>query len=282
MRLALFNEFRLGVVVDGSIVDVTSALPPHDTAYGSPFWVRLCRDFERLRPRIERLSHEGALHPLDDIVLRSPVLYPSKVVAAAANYASHIQEMSAPQLEEWMLKFDVFLKAPSSIIDPNTHISLPVVEEDIHYEGELAVVIGKGGKGIEPKLALDHVLGYTILVDLTVRGEGDRSRRKSYDGFTPIGPWILTTDEVRNWEELRLQLWLNGHLRQDVLAGEMLRPLPNLISYASDIMTLNPGDVISTGAPAGVGSVNPGDELEVEVSELGVMKLWFESSVASK
>jgi 2-keto-4-pentenoate hydratase/2-oxohepta-3-ene-1,7-dioic acid hydratase in catechol pathway len=271
MKLALFDDFRLGVVLDDSVIDVTSALPAHETDLGAPFWLRLCRDYGRLRHAIGDAAREGRRHDLSAVTLRAPVLNPTKIVAAASNYGDHVDEMKSGNAG-WMLDFDVFLKAPSSIADPASIIRLPDVDDEVHYEGELAVVIGQAGRDIAPDAALDHVVGYTILVDMTVRGKGDRSRRKSYDGFTPIGPWMVTAEDIDDWRDLHIQLWLNGELRQDVLAGAMLRSLPEVISYASTVMTLHPGDVISTGAPAGVGRVVPGDHVEVAISELGTLE----------
>lgn len=277
MKLALFDDYRLGVVTDGKIVDVTSALPQHDTGLGASFWVRMCQDFSELRPRIEEAARQGAAQPLDQghqVRLRAPVLNPSKVIAAASNYADHVQEMSGPARTGWQLQFDTFLKAPSAIVGPNSTISLPEVgDREIHHEGELALVIGKQGKNIPEDRALDHVFGYTILVDVTVRGDGDRSRRKSYDGFCPIGPWVVTADEVGDPHALHINLRINGEQRQDVNSGEMLTKIPAIIAFASGVMTLFPGDVITTGSPAGVGKIVDGDTMEVEIEKIGRMTI---------
>ena len=135
------------------------------------------------------------------------MLNPGKIVATASNYGEHVDEMRevvlervAGRVDEWLLDFDVFLKSTSSIAGPGDVITLPAgpVREgrEIHHECELALVIGTGGSRIDPSRALEHVLGYTIALDMTVRGDGDRSRRKSYDTFTPIGPWLVTRDEI--------------------------------------------------------------------------------------
>jgi len=146
-----------------------------------------------------------------------------------------------------------------------------VGDREIHHESELAFVIGRGGKDIPVERALDHVLGYTILIDVTVRGEGDRSRRKSYDTFTPIGPYLVTADEIGDPHALRIELWVNDQKRQDVNSGEMLVKIPEMIAYASRVMTLCPGDVFTTGSPAGVGQIHDGDTLVTQISKIGRM-----------
>lgn len=281
MKIAIFDEDRLGLVTDEGrgIVDVSHALPSHDPGFGAGFWVRMCNEFDGLRPRLEAARDGGEVLPIETVDLRAPVLNPTKVVAAAANYADHVEEMRPRGLAEWMLDFDVFLKAPSSITGPGSTVRLPSIEAEIHYEGELALVIGKRGRHISPEHALDHVLGWTILLDITERGSGDRSRRKSYDGFTPIGPWVTTADEIPDWRDLRIELRLNGEVRQEVKAGEMLVSVPEIIAHASTIMTLFPGDVITTGAPPGVGRIEPGDDVEVEITGLAGMAIHVDREV---
>lgn len=275
MKLAVFDDLRLGVVRDdAALVDVTGALPQWDNGYAANWWLRLCHDFAALRPRLERAAAEGQPIPLERVRLRAPVLNPSKIIAAASNYGAHREEMRgrfAPP-GSWLGEFDVFLKAPSSIIGPGDTIVLPEVgDREIHHESELAFVIGRGGKDIPVERALDHVLGYTILIDVTVRGEGDRSRRKSYDTFTPIGPYLVTADEIGDPHALRIELWVNDQKRQDVNSGEMLVKIPEMIAYASRVMTLCPGDVFTTGSPAGVGQIHDGDTLVTQISRIGRM-----------
>lgn len=277
MKLALYDDHRLGSVVPdgGGLVDVTGALPQHDSDLGASFWVRMCRDMPELLPVLSGAADGGPSVALDTVALRAPVLNPSKVVASAFNYAGHVDEMKPRGVSGWMLNFDVFLKAPSSITDPFKEIRLPRLDGEIHYEGELACVIGKAGYEISEADALDHVAGWTILLDMTLRGEGDRSRRKSYDGFTPMGPWMVTADEIPAWEDLQITLWLNGEVRQDVKASEMIRSVPQLIAHASSVMTLQPGDIIATGAPPGVGSVEPGDHVKATITGIGTLEVTF-------
>jgi 2-keto-4-pentenoate hydratase/2-oxohepta-3-ene-1,7-dioic acid hydratase in catechol pathway len=284
MKLALFDSYRLGVVIDDEfVVDVTAALPEHSADRITAGWWRgLCRDFAELRPAIETSTAEGARIPLADVTLRAPALNPSKVIAAASNYHAHVEEMHDVQrrtlgkVDAWMMDFDVFLKAPSSISDPGTDIVLPAsvraAKHEIHHESELVIVIGTGGSHIPVESALDHVLGYTAGLDITVRSDGDRSRRKSYDTFSPLGPWITVADDGFDPADLHILLTVSGAVRQDVNTNDLIVDVPGIVSYASSVMTLEPGDIIFTGAPPGVGPIEPGDELDSFISGIGHLR----------
>lgn len=287
MKLAIFDDYRLGVVSadEQSITDVTAALPtPHDPdPVGASWWVRMCRDFPNLRGAIEAEAAKGSARKIQDVTLRPAALNPSKVIAAALNYMEHVEEMRTVTARVGSADtgageaFDVFLKAPSSIIGPGGTVLLPrgpvAEKKEIHHESELAFVIGKPGKDIPPERAFDHILGYTIALDMTVRGGGDRSRRKSYNTFTPIGPWVVTADEIPDAHDLEIHLTVNGMVRQHVNTRDMRTRIPEIIAYASSVFTLLPGDVFSTGAPPGVGEVFEGDVMDVSISHIGSMQL---------
>lgn len=280
MKIALFDHGRVGVVTDAdtAIVDVTSAIPGFDSGYAQNHWLRLVADFEQLRPAIEEAAAAGPRLPLDQVELDAAVLHPSKIVCAAANYQAHLDEM-APILTEgqkasgWLLDFDVFLKAPSSIIGPGDDVVLPDLPNEIHHESELALVIGKTARNVTAAEALDYVFGYTILIDVTVRGDGDRSRRKSYDTFTPVGPWIATADAVGDPQDLDIHLEVNGETRQSVNTRTMKVPVNEMIAFASNVMTLHPGDLLTTGSPPGVGAIHAGDRMDAQISKIGAMQL---------
>jgi len=273
MRLAIFDgregENRLGVVTGAGIADVTDALPwPHDPdPLTAGWWRRMCRDFAEVRPALEQAAERA--RPAGDVRPRAPVLNPSKIVAAASNYAAHVAEMHDVQrrtlgrVEPWMMKFDVFLKSPSSVSGPADDIVLPPVEGEIHHEAELVAIIGAGGRPF----------GYTVGLDITVRAEGDRSRRKSYATFSPLGPWLTTADEAGSPAGMDIELERNGVLRQQVSAGDMLVPVGDIVAYAGGIMPLLPGDVLFTGAPPGVGPIAAGDTLRARITGLGEMRL---------
>ena len=285
MRLALFDEWRLGVVIGDRIVDVTAAVPGYDPdPLTAGWWRRLCRDFARLRPALAVTAAAGEPVPLASVRLRPPVLGPSKVIACASNYPAHVAEMHEVQRRtlghavDWMMDFDVFLKAPSAISGPADPVVLPpevlAAGQEIHHEAELVLVIGTGGRDIAEDEALRHIVGYTAGLDITVRGAADRSRRKSYDTFAPLGPWLTTADEAGDPAGLMIDLIRNSREhRQHSATRDLITPVPAIVSYASRIMTLLPGDVIFTGAPPGVGPIHRGDVLETRISRVGAMTI---------
>lgn len=285
MKLTVFDQYRLGAVVEGGVVDVTDALPwPHDPdPVTAGWWRHLCRDLDTVSDTLAAAAAAGPVVPLDQVTLRAPVVNPSKIIAAASNYGAHVAEMHGVQertlgrVESWMMEFDVFLKSPSAISGPSDDIVLPAAVvaagHEIHHESELVLIIGQGGRDIPKARALEHVFGYTIGLDITVRSPADRSRRKSYDTFSPLGPWVTTADEAGDPGSFEILLQLNGEERQHVKTGDMLTDVPSIIAYASSVMTLVPGDVIFTGAPPGVGPIAAGDRLKASISGLGDMTL---------
>ena len=285
MRLAILDGLRLGVVCETTVIDVTAALPwPHDPdPLTAGWWRRLCRDLDLVRPALAAAARDPAAPRVEVGAARllAPAVNPSKIVAAASNYQEHVAEMHEVQgrtlgrVESWMMEFDVFLKAPSSIAGPRDDIVLPPDQRDreIHHEAELVAIVGKGGKDIAPRDALSRIAGYTIGLDITVRSKADRSRRKSYDTFSPLGPWLVTSDEADDPADMDIELERNGVLKQKVSTRDMLVPVQDIVAYASRVMTLLPGDVLFTGAPPGVGPIEPGDTLRVRISRLGEMGL---------
>jgi 2-keto-4-pentenoate hydratase/2-oxohepta-3-ene-1,7-dioic acid hydratase in catechol pathway len=278
MRYCVFDDHRPGVAVDGGVVDISAALswpvePDPDLA---GWWRRLCRDHKEIA------AVTGPVLPWDEVTLRAPAVNPSKIVAAASNYAGHVAEMHGVQertlgrVEDWMMSFDVFLKAPSSIAGPGEPIVLPhdvlAAGHEVHHESELVVVIGRGGKDIPAESALEHVFGYTIGLDITVRAAADRSKRKSYDTFSPLGPYVVTADEAGPPDGMEILLRVNGETRQKVNTADLITPVPAIIERASSVMRLLPGDLIFTGAPPGVGPIHPGDVLEASIGVLGVLR----------
>jgi 2-keto-4-pentenoate hydratase/2-oxohepta-3-ene-1,7-dioic acid hydratase in catechol pathway len=177
----------------------------------------------------------------------------------------------------WLLDFDIFLKAPSSLCGPGDAVLIPPdlagSDAAVHHESELTIVIGAGGRNIPESRAQDHILGYLPGIDVTVRGQGDRSRRKSYDTFSPVGAWLTTADEIADPHDIDIRLTVCGELRQSVNTSTMITRIPQIIAYASRIMRLEPGDLIMTGAPPGVGPIRPGDVMEVSMSGLGQMRI---------
>jgi 2-keto-4-pentenoate hydratase/2-oxohepta-3-ene-1,7-dioic acid hydratase in catechol pathway len=209
--------------------------------------------------------------PLDRVRLRAPVVFPTKVIAAPVNYRLHIEEMRPLVKGELhaIERYGLFLKAPSSVVGPGASIELPFPERRTDHEVELGVVIGRAARNVPIADAMSHVFGYTGVMDVTVRGDEDRSTRKSFDTFTPVGPVLVTADEIPDPHALQLQLWVNGERRQNGNTRDMIWNVPKLIEYASHVMTLNPGDLLSTGTPDGVGPLKAGDHVTMEVERVG-------------
>jgi 2-keto-4-pentenoate hydratase/2-oxohepta-3-ene-1,7-dioic acid hydratase in catechol pathway len=209
---------------------------------------------------------EGGI-PLRDVRLRVPVADPSKIIAAPVNYRDHQAEMN---VDAAVGALGFFLKAPSSLLDPGGTIQLPYHDRRFDQEGELAVVIGRTARRVSEREALSCVFGYTGLLDITMRGGEDRSTRKSFDTFTPMGPVLVTADEFGDPGDVQLRCWVSGDLRQKASTRDLIWDVARLVSYASSVATLYPGDVISTGTPAGVGPLTAGDTIRLELSGLGL------------
>jgi 2-keto-4-pentenoate hydratase/2-oxohepta-3-ene-1,7-dioic acid hydratase in catechol pathway len=270
MRLVRFDDGQVGALRGDEVVDVSHLFPDRQGPFPSTFLVAAIARFEELRPRIEAAAAGGPGRPLAGCRLLPPLVFPTKVLAAPVNYKKHQVEMSAANT---IHELGFFLKAPSSIIGPGGTIRLPFPERRTDHEVELAAVIGKEATRVKAAEALEYVFAYTILVDVTVRGGEDRSTRKSFDTFTPIGPSLVTRDEIPDPQNLRMRLWLNGEPRQDASTRDMIEGVAGLIQHASSIMTLYPGDILSTGTPEGVSPLKPGDVVTVEIERLGRMEL---------
>ena len=210
---------------------------------------------------------------LDGAALLAP-LYPGKIVGIGRNYVAHADELGHPRPREPVL----FLKAPSSIIGPKVPIVLPPESERVEHEGEIAVVLGRGLTRASRDQARAAILGVTCACDVTARDLQRRdptfARAKSFDTFCPLGPAILIDPDL---DDLEITTRVNGELRQQGLASDMTFGILELLTYASRMMTLEPGDIILTGTPAGVGPLADGDTVEVEVSGVGILSNPVES-----
>ena len=215
-----------------------------------------------------RYRRNEAETPLADVNLLAPS-EPSKIVCVGRNYVEHAKELGneVPKVPL------IFLKPPSSIINPNDTILLPPQSVQVEHEGELVVVIGKRGRHITASSAKKHILGYTIGNDVTARDlqitDDQWTRAKGFDTFCPFGPWIDTEfDPADSVVTCRV----NGQMRQMASTRDMVFNIGNLMAYVSSVMTLEPGDLIFTGTPAGVGELKNGDEVVVEIEGLGVLR----------
>jgi 2-keto-4-pentenoate hydratase/2-oxohepta-3-ene-1,7-dioic acid hydratase in catechol pathway len=202
---------------------------------------------------------------LEEVKLLPPCL-PTKAICVGLNYRDHIEEMGDKEPAEPTL----FIKPSTAVIGSDDFIVLPEMSERVDYEGELAVVIGKKAKYVSEKDALDYVLGYTIANDVTARDlqakDGQWTRAKSFDTFLPIGPWIETDLDPSS---LDITTYVNGEVKQKSNTKHLIFNVPKLISFISHIMTLNPGDVILTGTPSGVGPLKSGDIVTIEIEGIG-------------
>lgn len=280
MKLCRTRDGRIGLVGPAGAVDVTSALGVLPSArYPYPTQDALVANLDMLRPLFAEIARTGAMiepgTPLD-----SPIANPGKLVAAPVNYQRHLDEVreqadlhhnNAAHMRQ-IQEIGLFLKAGSSLIGPGEPVRI-VSDRRVDHEIELAVVIGRGGKDIPAARALEHVAGYTIGLDMTVRGPEDRSFRKSLDTFTVLGPWLVTTDEIPDPGALALELRVNDTVRQQANTRDLVLDVPALIAFASSYYTLHPGDVILTGTPEGVGPVQPGDVIDARIEGLGSMRV---------
>jgi 2-keto-4-pentenoate hydratase/2-oxohepta-3-ene-1,7-dioic acid hydratase in catechol pathway len=203
------------------------------------------------------------------------VQHPTKIIAAPVNYRAHVAEANADagirygHTQTDIGEAGLFLKANSSLAGPGAGIPLRFPERRTDHEVELVVVIGQAGSDIPRHQALGHVAGYAVGLDITLRGPEDRSFRKSPDGYSVVGPYLVTADEVPDPAALSLSLDLNGERRQHASTADMVYGVERLIEFASSFYTLHPGDLLFTGTPEGVGPIRPGDELVATVEGVG-------------
>lgn len=203
--------------------------------------------------------------PMKEAVILSPCT-PSKIVAAGLNYRDHAQELSMPVPQEPVL----FLKPGTSVVGPGDVIYYPEMSGQVDYEAELAVVIGRQARNVEPRDAGAYIFGYTCFNDVTARDlqrrDGQWTRAKSFDTFAPLGPCIETE---LNPDDLLVEALLNGEMKQSSSTANLIFSVRELVSFVSRVMTLFPGDVIATGTPPGVGAMQPGDTVEVRIQGIG-------------
>ncbi|MER8026669.1 fumarylacetoacetate hydrolase family protein [Glutamicibacter protophormiae] len=224
-------------------------------------------------PFFQGIKTTGAVHPLDDVRLVAPIIPRSKVVGFGRTYSEHAKELGNEVPPEPLM----FLKPNTSVVGHGEPVTLPAFSQEVSFEGELAVVIGRICKDVPAEKAGDVIFGYTIANDLTARDaqrtDPQWARAKGFDGSCPLGPWIET--ELEDPDDIAITTRLNGEVRQDGSTRDMIWPVSELVARASEAFTLLPGDVIMTGTPAGVGLVNAGDIVEIELEGLGTLRSVF-------
>ncbi|HXJ02048.1 MAG TPA: fumarylacetoacetate hydrolase family protein [Micropepsaceae bacterium] len=272
MKLARFNDNRIGVVQGDLIVDVTDIVHGDPGSWPPVAMNRLIANFAEYRGKLERAAASGKGVALAGVKLLTPVPWPNKVIAYPVNYHDHGIEMGSSYRAN---NQGFFFKPPSSLSGPADPIVLPVnAGRRIDHECELAVVIAKEGRDIPREKWRDYAFGYACLIDAVIRGKEERVTRKGFDTFCPVGPWIVTEDEIGDAvSHLQGRLWVNGELKQDANTRDLILDIPGMIEMASSVMTLYPGDIIATGTPAGVGPIRHGDKVKIEFERVGTMVL---------
>ena len=280
LKLVLFqlpasSEVMPGVLTERGVVDVSAAVPrnytPQLTMQG------IIDDFEKLRPALEKLSKQGDPISLDRVRLRPPLPRPGKILACIANYWEHAQRDPRP--------LNMFMKNPDAVIGPGDTIVLPefTIPWIFMHEAELALVIKGPAKMVKAKDWNNAVFGYTAMIDVSAREQGRRTwpatpltswLGKSFDTFAPIGPCIATADEVADPNNLIVRFWNDGQLRHNYSTDDMEHRVPELVEFATTVMTMNTGDLIACGTNhEGLGALQDGETVEIEIQNIGKMTL---------
>lgn len=262
MKICLFDkagEARVGLVQGDSVLDVTSRVP---AGTGTPvLWVAA-----QPAAQVALWAESAPRRAVADTAFLSPIQRPAKVVAAPVNYKAHVQEMHASGQAHGHLQTDIreagmFLKAPSAVVGASQGIAQRFLSRRTDHEIELCAIIGRDVDQAAASDALACVAGYCLGLDITVRGPEDRSFRKSMDTYCVLGPWMVTPDELGDPQDVMLRLSVNGELRQHTNTSDMVQPVAELIEYTTSFYSLQPGDVLMTGTPQGVGPIRPGDTI---------------------
>lgn len=264
MKFAFFDEYRLGVITDDEIVDISDAL--NEISYHTPQELiqTVIVDYDTLRPKIDDVVKNSMAISLDNVNLKSPLPQPGQLVCLAGNY---IEPDSPTRLD-----FNAFLKSPTGIISTKETVKLPEADVTVfHFEPELAIVIGKTAEHLTKENAMDCVFGYTQFIDVSARGlPGGFFLGKSWHTFAPMGPVLITADEVDDPNALGVHLWINDRLQHDFSTNSMARFVPELLVEVTNVLTLQPGDVVSTGTHhEALTAVGDGDTVRLAIEGFG-------------
>ena len=268
MKLALYDDYQLGVINGDQIVNAMSAVEGMSFRRPQDMMEEVIINWGEMRPRIESAVEGQDGVALGSVRLRAPVPKPPKLICAAVNYLEFGQREAAV--------LDAFLKSPTAVIGNGDTCELPPAPASVfHHEPELAFVIGKTASKVEQDDALSYIFGYTNFLDMSARGlQGAVGNSfflgKCWDTFAPMGPALVTADEIADPQDLQVRLWNNDEPRHDFPTSDMAHKIPELISEMSKITTLEPGDVIATGVNhQHIGAVQNGDVLRMEIEGLG-------------
>ena len=264
MKFTFFNDYQLGVITENGVVDISDALSSLSSHTPQELIRMVIEDFDNLRPGIADAAENGTVTALDSVSFKAPLPRPGQLVCLAGNYI----EPDSPSRGE----FNAFLKSPTGIIATKGTVELPEADVTVfHFEPELAIVIGKTAKHLSQENALDHVFGYTQFIDVSARGlPGGFFLGKSWHTFAPMGPALVTADEVADGNALGVQLWINDGLQHDFSTNSMARFIPELLAEVTNVVTLEPGDVVSTGTHhEALTAVGDGDTVRLGIEGFG-------------
>ncbi|MFE4896303.1 fumarylacetoacetate hydrolase family protein [Peribacillus butanolivorans] len=281
MKIASFSvksDHHIGIVQDDQIISLTALGPDDFPACMKTFIERGSELRKRAEQLIEQRGNDDAKFLLSEVKFLPPIAQPEKIICVGLNYIDHCKEtgMEPPSSPV------IFSKYANAIVGQNDVIEIPINSKEVDFEAELAIVIGKKAKNVSEEEAIDYVFGYTIMNDISARDlqfqDGQWLRGKTADTFAPIGPVVVTHDEVGDPHELAISLELNGEMMQDSNTSNLIFTVPQIISFLSQSMTLKPGDLIATGTPPGVGmGRNPkvwlknGDRMNVSIERIGTL-----------
>ena len=289
MRLCRYNDNRIGLVEGAEVVDVTEILkelPP--LSYPQPYGDQLIAALPGLRPRLSVLAKTAKRQPISSVAFKSPVANPSKIIAAPSNYQLHIDEggrdavLASGRKRMHIGEAGLFLKSNTSLVGMSEGVALRFPDRRNDHEAELGVVIGKTCEHVTEADALSVVAGYSMALDMVVRGPEERSLRKSIDTYSLLGPWLVTAEEIKDPDALEFSLWVNGELRQKSNTSKMIYSVRKQIAWATEFYTLYPGDIIMTGTPEGVGPVTPDDVMTMECEGIGRTEIKIRAYEGSK
>jgi len=281
MKLAFFDDYKLGVIVGDEIFDVSAAangikaLGPQDVMRG------VIQNFDKLKGKLAAAAKKGKGKPLSKVKLRPPLPRPENIICMAVNY---MEDGTLPE----PAPINAFMKSPSSIVGPGDTMVLPDMAASVFEgEAELAVVIGQKASHVKAKDAMKYVFGYTNFIDGSARGVVPPTnvfyQMKSRDTFAPIGPWIVTADEIKNVNKMQVVLKNNGKVMQNFNTDDMAHKIPRCIEWVTSIHTLLPGDILATGTNhRGLNPFMDGDKIELECQGLGVLQIKVQDKLKRK
>ena len=270
MKLVFFDDFKLGVVKDDTVVDVSGTVSGVEHTSPQDLIGKVIENFSQHRAALQQAADSGQGTPLDQVRLRSPLPKPPNIICMAVNYMEDgTRDEPAP--------INAFQKSPNAVIGDGDTMVLPDIPASIFEgEAEFALVIGKHASNVKQEDAHDYIFGYTNFIDGSARGlqAGGNTfyQMKSRDTFAPIGPYLVTADEINDPQKLAIKLWVNEDLKQSFNSDDMAHKIPRIIEWVSSIHELEPGDVIATGTNhRGLSAFQNGDKIELEVQGLGIL-----------